>query len=333
MAAQTMPMRDNVTAGDGAPAIAAAARVLRTEGAALLALADALPPDFAATVELILSLKGRVILSGMGKSGHVARKIAATLASTGTPAFFVHPAEASHGDLGMVTPGDCCVMLSNSGETSELADLIAHCARFAIPVIGLSRAPDSTLMRAATLRLTLPALPEACAIGMAPTTSTTMAMALGDALAVTLMERRGMTAEEFGVFHPGGKLGARVAPVARLMHGAARVPLVAPHTPMPEALIVMSAGGFGVIGVIDAAGHLVGAISDGDLRRHIDGLMTRRAGEVATKHPVTVGAGMLAAEALDLMNRMKIGVLFVTDDDGRPTGILHIHDCLRAGLG
>lgn len=324
-AAQSAP-----TKGDEAARVGA--RVLHQEAAALSVLAEALPKDFGAVVELILALKGRVICSGIGKSGHVARKIAATLASTGTPAFFVHPAEASHGDLGMITPEDCCLMLSNSGETAELGDVIAHCARFGVPIIGMSKAPGSTLMQAAKLRLTLPDLAEACAIGMAPTTSTTMSIALGDALAVALMEARDLTREQYGVFHPGGRLGAKVAKVAKLMHEGQAVPLVSPAAPMAEALIEMSAKGFGVTGVVDAAGQLVGVITDGDLRRNIDGLMSRSAGEVATKAPVSVPPSMLAAEALAVMNRLKISVLFVTEG-GQPVGILHVHDCLRAGLG
>jgi arabinose-5-phosphate isomerase len=327
-------------AAEAADPAAIAAEVLTAEGEALLAFAGRLPADFAAAVALILARTarpaegggGRVACSGIGKSGHVTRKIAATLASTGTPAFFVHPAEASHGDLGMVRPEDCCLLVSNSGETAELGDLIAHCARFEIPMSGISKAPGSTLMQAARLRLTLPDLPEACAIGMAPTTSTTLTLALGDALAVALMRRRAMTPEEYRSFHPGGRLGARLAPVAQLMHRAEAVPRVAPETPMAEALIEMSARGFGVTGVVDAEGRLVGVITDGDLRRHIDGLMTRTAGQVATRQPVTVAPETLAAEALAIMNRLKIGVVFVTEA-GRPVGILHVHDCLRAGLG
>jgi arabinose-5-phosphate isomerase len=310
----------------------AARRVLRIEGEALLTLAERLPPDFAATVALLLANRGRVILSGIGKSGHVARKIAATLASTGTPAFFVHPAEASHGDLGMVTPEDVCLLISNSGETVELHDIIAHCARFGVPVIGISKAADSTLMRAARLRLTLPDLPEACSIGMAPTTSTTLTLALGDALAVALMEERGFLPENFRTYHPGGKLGARLATVAQLMHGADAVPVVTAATPMPETILVMTARGFGVAGVVDDAGRLAGVISDGDLRRKMAGLMDHSAGQVATPNPITVGPGTLAAEALAIMNRHKIGALFVVDAAGVPAGILHLHDCLRAGV-
>lgn len=310
----------------------AARRVLQIEGRALLALAEALPADFGPAVELILATSGRVIVSGMGKSGHVGHKIAATLASTGTPAFFVHPAEASHGDLGMVMPGDICILISNSGETTELGDIIAHCARFAIPAIGISRAPDSTLMRAASLRLTLPDLPEACAIGMAPTTSTTLTLALGDALAVALMESRSFRPDQFRTYHPGGKLGARLATVAQLMHGQAALPLVAETTQMPQVILEMTARGFGVAGVIDAEGRLAGVITDGDLRRKLDGLMDLQAADVATRHPVTTRPETLAAEALAVMNARKITALFVVATDGRPVGLLHMHDLLRAGV-
>jgi arabinose-5-phosphate isomerase len=309
-----------------------AARVLTLEGEALLTLARALPADFRAAVSLILGTTGRVVLCGIGKSGHIARKIASTLASTGTPSFFVHPAEASHGDLGMVMPGDVCILISNSGETSELGDIIAHCARFSIPMIGISKRPDSTMMRAVRLRLTLPDLPEACAIGMAPTTSTTLTLALGDALAVALMEQRAFRPDQFRTYHPGGKLGAQLVVVAQLMHGADAVPRVSADLPMAETLLVMTARGFGVAGVIDGKGRLVGVISDGDLRRRMDGLMTQTAGEVANPSPITVSPQTLAAEALSIMNRRKIGALFVVSDEGVPVGILHVHDCLRAGV-
>ncbi len=309
-----------------------AQRVLKIEGNALLALADSLPADFSAAVDLILHGKGRVIVSGMGKSGHIGRKLAATLASTGTPSFFVHPAEASHGDLGMITPDDICILISNSGETSELGDIIAHCARFAIPVVGLSKRQDSTLMRAARFRLTLPDLPEACSIGMAPTTSTTLTLALGDALAVALMEARAFKPEHFRTYHPGGKLGARLAKVAQLMYGSDELPLVTEAQPMAEVILIMTSRGFGVAGVVNGAGTLIGIISDGDLRRNMDGLITRRAIDVATRSPVTVTPDTLAAEALSIMNQRKIGALFVSDADGIPIGILHLHDCLRAGV-
>ncbi|OHC45307.1 MAG: D-arabinose 5-phosphate [Rhodobacteraceae bacterium GWE1_64_9] len=311
---------------------AVARRVIELEAQSLLTFAADLPEDFTAAINLILGTKGRLVISGMGKSGHIGHKIAATLASTGTPSFFVHPAEASHGDLGMVTPEDICLMISNSGETSELGDLIAHCLRFSIPIIGISKRRDSTLMRAATLRLTLPDLPEACSIGMAPTTSTTLTLALGDALAVALMEQRSFKPEHFRTYHPGGKLGARLASAMQLMHGPEALPLVPATTPMAEVILVMTARGFGVAGVTDAEGRLTGVISDGDLRRKMIGLMDHVASDVATRDPVTISAETPAAEALAIMNQRKIGALFILADDRKPLGILHIHDCLRAGV-
>jgi len=311
---------------------AVARRVIEVEAQALAAFADRMPADTTAAVDLILSRKGRLIVSGIGKSGHIGRKIAATMASTGTPSFFVHPAEASHGDLGMVTPDDTCLLISNSGETAELGDIIAHCVRFKVPILGISKQADSTLMRAATCRLTLPDLPEACSIGMAPTTSTTLTLALGDALAVALMEARSFKPEHFRTYHPGGKLGARLAKVAQLMHGESSLPLVSESQPMDEVIVVMTSRGFGVAGMVDEAGFITGVISDGDLRRNMSGLLTRRASDVATRNPRTVKVGTLAAEALAIMNEFKIGALFAVDDDGRPVGILHVHDCLRAGV-
>ncbi len=307
-----------------------AARVLRIEGEAVMAMADALPEDFEAAVEAILAVKGRVILSGMGKSGHIARKICATLASTGTPSYYVHPAEASHGDLGMITPDDLCILMSNSGETAELGDLVAHAARFSIPMIAVSKNPDSTLMKAADLRLTLPQATEACSIGMVPTTSTTLTLALGDALAVAVMERRGFLAEHFHTFHPGGKLGAQLARVSQLMHDGDALPLVSEAMPMPDVLLVMTEKGFGIAGVT-RGDHLTGVITDGDLRRNMDGLMDKRAGDVATQNPRSIAPDMLAAEALAMMSG-KITALFVVDGQGAPVGLLHLHDCLRAGV-
>ncbi len=309
--------------------IKTARRVIGDEMAGLQALSGGLGDEFSRAVEMILAVRGRVIVSGMGKSGHVGRKIAATLASTGTPAQFVHPAEASHGDLGMVTQADLALVLSNSGETPELADLIAHTRRFRIPLIGVAARPQSTLMRQADLALVLPAAPEACGNGIVPTTSTTMTLALGDALAIALMEHRQFTPEHFRTFHPGGKLGARLAKVGDLMHRD--MPLVAADAPMSEALLVISQKGYGVTGVIDGAGGLVGIITDGDLRRHMEGLLDHRAAEVMTRAPRTIDPGALAEAALAQMQERKITCLFAVED-GRPSGILHIHDCLRAGL-
>ncbi|WP_068300292.1 SIS domain-containing protein [Pararhodobacter sp. CCB-MM2] len=311
---------------------AAAARVLKAEAEAVLRMADELPVDFVPAVEAMLGCRGRVVLSGIGKSGHIARKIAATLASTGTPSQFVHPAEASHGDLGMVTEADVCILISNSGETAELGDLINHTRRFSIPLIGISRKLDSTLMRAADLKLLLPNAPEACSIGMAPTTSTTLTLALGDALAVALMEQRGFLHENFRVFHPGGKLGAKLALVRQLMHEADELPLVQPETSMSETLLRMSEKGFGLACMVDTEGRLAGVISDGDLRRHIDGLMAKTAGEVATRSPVTVPPEMLAAESLNIMNDRRITALVVVDEDQKPIGLIRLHVLLKAGL-
>ena len=308
-------------------------QVIAQEARALTLLAGALDHRFEAAVDLLLNAKGRVIVSGMGKSGHIARKIAATFASTGTPAHFVHPAEASHGDLGMMAAGDVTLVLSNSGETPELADIIAYTRRFRIPMVGVAGKKDSTLLRQSDIAILLPDAPEACRSGIVPTTSTTMTLALGDALAIALMERRAFTPENFRLFHPGGKLGARLSQVADLMHKGESIPLIAPDTPMGEALLVISQKGFGVAGVIED-GALVGIITDGDLRRHLDGLMARTAREVMTENPQTVRPDSLAEEALATMNARKITTLFVrAQSDPGPCGILHIHDCLRAGIG
>ncbi len=321
-------------ASDAAKLIAAGRRVIGIEAAALAQLAETLPAGFAEAAGLMLAARGRVILSGMGKSGHIARKIAATLASTGTPALYVHPAEASHGDLGMITGEDVVLLLSNSGETPELADLIAYTRRFAIPLIGVAGKADSTLLRASDIALVLPSAPEACSVGLAPTTSTTMTLALGDALAVALMEHRSFTPEDFAGLHPGGRLGARLARVADLMHAGAEVPLIGTEAPMAEALIEMTRKGFGVVGAVDADGALVGIVTDGDLRRHMAGLLDRRVDEVMTRKPRTILTTALASEALGVMNKRKITTLFAAapESPGRPAGILHVHDCLRAGV-
>jgi len=314
--------------------LATARRVIAIEARGLAALSDALGASFADAVELILQARGRVIVSGMGKSGHIGRKIAATFASTGTPAQFVHPAEASHGDLGMVTEADVALVLSNSGETPELSDIIAHTRRFEIPLIGVASRPESTLLRQADVAIVLPQAEEACGTGIVPTTSTTMTLALGDALAVALMEHRQFTPEHFRTFHPGGKLGAKLLKVADLMHAGAAIPLVAEATPMGEALVEMSRKGFGVVGVTEASGRLVGIVTDGDLRRHMAGLLDRRAGEVMTRGPQTIAPDQVAESAVAIMQDRKITCLFVVDPDGdgRAGGILNIHDCLRAGV-
>ena len=306
-----------------------ARRVIATETEGLNLLAAGLGDSFDRAVETILAARGRVVVSGMGKSGHIGRKIAATLASTGTPAQFVHPAEASHGDLGMVAEGDVAIVLSNSGETPELADIIAHTRRFNIPLIGVASREGSTLIRQSDVALILPAAPEACGKGIVPTTSTTMTLALGDALAVALMEHRRFTPEHFRTFHPGGKLGAQLSRVGDLMHED--MPLVGEATPMTEALLEISQRGYGVTGVTGAEGELVGIITDGDLRRHMDGLLDRSAAEVMTPKPRTIRPDQLAEAALSEMQSRKITCLFAVED-GQPRGILHIHDCLRAGI-
>jgi arabinose-5-phosphate isomerase len=305
--------------------------VLEREIEGLQALADALDKKFAQAVVLLSAIKGRVIVTGMGKSGHVARKIAATMASTGTPAHFVHPGEASHGDLGMITKDDAVLAFSNSGETAELSDIITYCKRFSIPLVGVARRAGSMLIEAADVAMVLPDIAEASPTG-APTTSTTMMMALGDALAVALIERKGFTRDDFSTFHPGGKLGKAFIRVEDLMHGAKELPLIAPNTPMRDALLAMTAKRFGCAGVVDSKGMLAGVITDGDLRRHMrPDLLDKKAAEIMTKNPQTIRPGALAAEALSIMNERSITTLFVVDAK-KPVGIIHIHDCLRAGI-
>ena len=310
---------------------AIARNVLKLESEALTRLSAELPADFDAAVERLLSVSGRVIVSGMGKSGHVANKIAATLASTGTPAQAVHPGEASHGDMGMITRNDAVILISNSGETRELADMIGHCARFAIPMIAMTKRRGSTLANAADQLLLIPDAAEACAIGMAPTTSTTLCMALGDALAVALMRLRGFDKQAYGLLHPGGTLGAQLLRVSAVMHKGPELPKVAPDTPMSETLLVMRQKGFGVAAVAKDE-RLIGIITDGDLRRNMNDLMDRTAGEVATRTPMVTRPETLLTEALGVMNMSKRTVLLVVEDDHRLVGLLHIHDALRAGV-
>jgi arabinose-5-phosphate isomerase len=312
--------------------LASAAHVLQAESTALKKLADGLTANFAMAVRLLVNCQGRVIVSGMGKSGHVARKIAATLASTGTPAHFVHPGEASHGDLGMIQKNDVVVALSNSGETAELTDLVAYARRFAIPLIGLTSRAHSALAQAADVVLLLPAEPEVGSLGLAPTTSTTMMLALGDALAVAALECKGFTAEDFRNFHPGGKLGATLLRVADVMHSGAELPLAAESASMRDVLVVMTEKRFGCAGIIDTAGHLLGLVTDGDLRRHMNNeLLNQTAALVMTRNPMVVPPRLLAAEALKVLNDTKRTQLFVVEDS-KPVGILHIHDLLRAGV-
>ena len=316
--------------------LVSALRTLETESGGLAALAaamaDGLAAPFAAAVETIRSARGRVIVTGMGKSGHVARKVAATLASTGTPAFFVHAADASHGDLGMITSDDVMMALSWSGETEELKDLITYSRRFRITLIAVTVNPESTLGKAADIVLELPPVREACPHNLAPTTSSLMQLALGDALAIALLENRGFTAIDFGVFHPRGRLGAALKFVRDVMHPGTAVPLIARGAPMSEAIVEMSAKGFGCVAVTEPSGKLAGVITDGDLRRHMGAdLLQTPVDSVMTASPKTVRPDQLASEALQILNASKITALIVVDAD-RPVGIVHFHDLLRAGL-
>jgi len=287
---------------------------------------------FVKALDILFAVKGRVVVTGMGKSGYIARKIAATLASTGTPALYVHPAEASHGDLGMITTVDAVVALSNSGETPELSDIVAHTRRHDIPLVAITGKSGSALDRAADVSLALTDIREACPLGLAPTTSTTAMLALGDAIAVALLKRHGFSEEKFQALHPGGQLGRRFIKVSDIMHAGDAVPLVSADTPMASALVTMTAKSFGCVGIVDPAGRLVGIVTDGDLRRHMDRtLIERKAAEVMTARPRTVAPGALAAQALHIMNERKITSLFVVEG-GLPVGILHIHDCLRSGV-
>lgn len=307
-------------------------RVIAIEIAGLRALASQLDDSFRAAVDLILGVEGRVVVTGMGKSGHVGHKIAATLASTGTPAFFVHPGEASHGDLGMITGKDAVIAISNSGETAEISDVVHYTRRFQIPLVGITGKAGSSLARASDAALILPAAEEACPMGLAPTTSTTVTLALGDALAVALLERRGFTQDDFARLHPGGKLGSKLLRVSDLMTSGDDMPMADDSQVMRDALIVMTGKRFGCLGIVDGAGLLAGIITDGDLRRHMTpDLLTRKAAELMTAGPITIRPGALAAEALSVMNERRINVLFVVES-GRPVGIMHMHDILQAGV-
>lgn len=320
---------------DSEKLIATARQVATDEARALEALAESFDQHFVDAAQLVMAATGRIIISGIGKSGHIGRKIAATLASTGTPAYFVHPAEASHGDLGMLSKGDVVIAISNSGEAPELANLLAFTRRFKIPLIGLSSKPDSTLMTQADVQLQIPAMGEACGYGIVPSISTTLTLAMGDALAIAIMKHRNFRPEDFRDFHPGGKLGARLSKVSDLMHSGTALPVVTKDTPMSDALIEISQKGFGVSGVTDEDGTLLGIITDGDLRRHMEGLLDNTAFAVMTKDPTTIAPNSLAEEAVAIMNQRKITCLFVVDPakGHRAEGLLHIHDCLRAGLG
>ena len=312
--------------------IKAAYTVLDQEIKGLQALKESLGKLFIDAVEVLSGTKGRIVLSGMGKSGHIGRKIAATMASTGTPALFVHPGEASHGDLGMITKDDAVILLSNSGETAELADIINYTRRFGITLIGMVRRDTSVLVDSADIALILPAIPEGSPTG-APTTSTTMMLALGDALAIALLERRGFSPEDFHVFHPGGKLGAALLKVENLMHRGDTIPLARGDTPMSDILIEITTKSMGCIGIVDDTKKLLGIVTDGDLRRHMSPeLLGLAAKEVMTANPLTARSGMLASQVLAIMNERKITNLFVVNEEKTVVGIIHIHDCLRAGV-
>ena len=311
--------------------VQAAKEVIKTEALALEQLAQKLPRDFEKVVDLISKLKGHLIISGVGKSGHIGRKISATLASTGTPSHFVHGTEASHGDLGSLKPGDACLLISNSGETSELINLIEYTRRFSIPLIALSSNQESTLVEASDYQLLLPTAKEACFIGLAPTTSTTMTLALGDALAIALMEKRAFNSEHFRELHPGGQLGSQVTKVKHLMHIDENIPIVKPSSSMPDTLIEMTSKGFGVA-IVAEKSKVIGVITDGDLRRHMDNLMKMSAIDIASNEPITILPDALAMEAIAIINEKKISVLIVVDQENNLKGVLHVHDCLRAGL-
>ncbi len=327
----TVAPSDDVASDD----VSVARRVLTIEAAALRALAASLDGAFTSAVEALEAVTGRVVVTGIGKSGHVARKLAATLSSTGTPSLFVHPAEASHGDLGMIVPGDAVIALSNSGETAELADLVAHTRRFALPLVAITSRADSTLAAAADHVLLLPTAPEACPNGLAPTTSTTMQLALGDALAVALLTRRGFGPADFRAIHPGGKLGARLRRVRDVMHAGEELPLLPPETLMDAAIVEMTRKRFGCVGAVAADGRLVGILTDGDLRRAMGpDVLTRRVDALMTRAPRTIAPDALAAEALHAMNAggRPINILFVVDAAGHAIGIVHLHDLLRDGV-
>jgi arabinose-5-phosphate isomerase len=317
-------------------AVESALRTLEAEAGGIAAITAALQSDlgasFAAAAALIRNAKGRLIVTGLGKSGHIGRKVAATFASTGTPAFFVHAAEASHGDLGMITADDVILALSWSGEQPEMRNLINYAARFRIPLIAMTAERESPLSQAADVALTLPKAREACPHNLAPTTSSLMMLALGDALSIALLEGRGFTSVDFSVLHPGGKLGAMLKYTRDLMHAGDQVPLKPIGTVMSDAMVEMTAKGFGCVGIIDASGQIVGIVTDGDLRRHMrPDLTTALVDEIMTRNPKTVGRDTLAGEALELLNSSKITTLIVTDAN-RPVGIIHLHDLLRAGV-
>lgn len=335
-AAKMNPIMDAQNTESSRPAVQSAVRTLETEYAGIAQLRDViagpLSVEFAGAVERLQNARGRVIITGVGKSGHVGQKIAATFASTGTPAFFVHPTEASHGDLGMITPDDVLVVLSWSGETVELKNILTYSRRFAVPLIAITSGRNSALGQNADFVLELPRAKEACPHGLAPTTSTTMQLALGDCLAIALLEAKGFTAHDFREFHPGGSLGASLKHVSDLMHTGEALPLARPDENMDSALVTMTTKALGCLGIVNEDGRLEGIITDGDLRRHMGPeLLTRTAAEVMTRNPKTTGPDILASAALEMMNSARITTLFVVKD-GRPVGLVHVHDFLRAGI-
>ena len=311
--------------------------VILAEADALGELANALDEHFVRACETIVALRRQLVVTGMGKSGHIARKIAATFAATGTPAIFVHPGEAGHGDMGMLASGDVLLVLSNSGSTAELRPIMNFARRAGIPIIGMAARRESPVIDGADVPLVVPRVVEACSVNVAPTTSTAVQLALGDALAMTVMDMRGVSRRELGVLHPGGAIGLALAPVTELMHGADRLPLVAERATMPQVISTMTTGCFGVAGVTDPSGRLVGVITDGDLRRHFAMLDTASAAEVMTRRPKLIPSDMLAGEALQFLNGNRITAAFVVPGAGAglqvPIGIIHIHDLLRHGLG
>jgi len=312
--------------------ISSAKKTIQTEIAGLESLIEFFGDEYIKAIDLILNCEGRVIISGMGKSGHIGNKIAATLASTGTPAFFIHPGEASHGDLGMIKKEDVVILLSNSGETKELKDIIYYCKRFEIPIIGIIRRKQSELTAQSTVPLVLPAIPEANEVN-APTTSTTMMLALGDAIAVSLIDAKNFSSQEFGTFHPGGKLGANFLKVADLMRKNQEIPLVKENQSMSEVLLEMTSKHLGCTGVINEKEQVVGIITDGDLRRHLENnFLENQAQNIMTKNPLHTSQNTLVAEAIAIMNKKAITSILVLDDNQKAVGILHLHDCLRAGV-
>ena len=305
--------------------------VIETEAAALSRLASDLPKDFSKTIEAMLKTRGRVVVSGVGKSGHVGRKIAATLASTGTPANFVHATEASHGDMGMITPDDFCLLISNSGETAELKDILAHSRRFGISTAVISSSFDSSIMQAADFKLLLTTAPEACMIGMAPTTSTTLTMALGDALAVALMEQRDFKPDDFKILHPGGNLGLQMITVSQLMRNRSEIAILVDHLRMRDVVSCMTETGFGVAVLVDKNGILSGVITDGDLRRNITNILTLSPRDIATLNPISVKPTDLLSVALEKMEKSKTYTIVVVENN-QPVGLLRMHDVLRSGI-